>query len=194
MTALQGTAISLTLDLSLSREIEDRLLAPIAVNLIAIEKVVFSTLRGMVAGALTFPMAYVVLGNGYQVRTDAIAPIIGIMLLSAFAGATIGLLLGTLFQASQMSILFSLVFNILMFAGCVFYPWSALGSLKLFQILTLFNPLTYASEGLRFAMVPPVHGHMYPTLPIGWIVPGLSLASLIFCVVGLRFFHKRVVS
>ena len=57
------------LDLGFAREVDDRLLAPLPVSLVAVEKVLFAAMRGLVAGAIIFPLAYWILGNGFSVRT-----------------------------------------------------------------------------------------------------------------------------
>ncbi len=194
MAAIQGVTISLMLDLSTSREIDDRLLAPLPVSLVAVEKIVFSVLRSMVSGAITLPLAYLILGSGYQVRTDAILPLIGIMLLAAFASAALGLVLGTVVPADKIYLLFTIIFSAISFTGCVYYTWSGVGSLKVLQIITLFNPLTYASEGLRAVMVPAMNGQPVSTLPMIWVVLGLSIAFVVFLAIGLRAFYKRVIS
>src|SRR5437588_2472417 len=75
LTALQGVTLPLVLDLGFAREIDDRLLAPLPVNLVAVEKVIFAAMRGLVAGAIIFPLAYWILGNGYSVRGDAVGKI-----------------------------------------------------------------------------------------------------------------------
>src|SRR5258708_37328014 len=75
-TALQGVTLPLVLDLGYAREIDDRLLAPLPVNLVAVEKIIFAAMRGLIAGAIIFPLAWWILGTGYQVRTDAIGTII----------------------------------------------------------------------------------------------------------------------
>jgi ABC-2 type transporter len=105
-------------------------------------------------GGFVFPLAYWILGSGYQVRTDEIVALIGIMALTALLGAAIGLLLGTIFPITHLSLIFSIVITPLIFTGCLYYPWGSLGVIRWFQVLTLFNPLTYASEGMRYAMVP----------------------------------------
>lgn len=194
MNGIQGVTLPLVLDLGYSREIDDRLLAPLPVSLVAVEKVVFAALQALIAGAVIFPLAYWILGSGYQVRTDALGTLIGLMVLTAIASATLGLMIGTLVKPEQIGMMFSLIFTPLIFMGCVYYPWSTLDSLKWFQILTLFNPLTYASEGLRSAMVPPFQGHELPTLAIGWVLLALVGASVVFFVIGVRTFHKRVIS
>ena len=193
LTALQGVTLPLVLDLGFAREIDDRLLAPLPVNLVAVEKVIFAAMRGLIAGAIIFPLAYWILGNEYQVRADAIGTIIGIMVLTAFAGATLGLTIGTLIKPEQIGLMFSLIFTPLIFTGCTYYPWGSLDSIRWFQIITLFNPLTYAAEGLRFAMVPSFNGHTLPTLALGWVILGLSVTFIAFFFFGVRTFRRRVV-
>ena len=193
-TALQGVTLPLVLDLGFAREIDDRLLAPLPVSLVAVEKVIFAAMRGLIAGAIIFPLAYWILGNGYSVRGDAVGTIIGIMVLTAFAGASLGLTIGTLVKPEQIGLMFSLIFTPLIFTGCTYYPWGTLGSIRWFQIVTLFNPMTYASEGLRFAMVPAIQGHTIPTLAMGWVILGLSVTFVAFLFKGIQTFRRRVVS
>jgi ABC-2 type transport system permease protein len=66
-----------------------------------------------------------------------------------------------------LPIILALVITPLTFTGCTFNPWASLGAIKWFQVLTLCNTLTYAAEGLRFAMVPPLLGHTPGTLALG---------------------------
>src|SRR5579871_3640185 len=192
LTALQGVTLPLVLDLGFAREIDDRLLAPLPVNLVAVEKVIFAAMRGLVAGAIIFPLAYLILGNEYNVRTDAIGILIGIMVLTAFAGASLGLTIGTIIKPEQIGLMFSLIFTPLIFTGCTYYPWGTLDSLRWFQVVTLFNPLTYASEGLRSAMVPVFQG--LPTLDMGWVLLGLGVTVIAFFILGLRTFRRRVIN
>ena len=193
LTALQGVTLPLVLDLGYAREIDDRLLAPLPVTLVAVEKVIFAAMRGLIAGAIIFPLAFWILGNQYQVRTDLIATIIGLMVLTAFAGATLGLTIGTLIKPEQIGLMFSLIFTPLIFTGCTYYPWGALDSIRWFQIITLFNPLTYAAEGLRFAMVPSYFGRALSTIAMPWIILGLSVTIVAFFIMGIRTFRRRVI-
>lgn len=193
-TALQGVTLPLVLDLGFAREIDDRLLAPLPVSMVAVEKVIFAAMRGLIAGAIIFPLAYWILGNDFSVRTDAIGTIIGIMILTAFAGGSLGLTIGTLVKPEQIGLMFSLIFTPLIFTGCTYYPWGTLDSIKWFQIVTLFNPLTYAAEGLRSAMVPSIQGHTIPTLAMIWVILGLSATFVVFLFIGIRTFRRRVVS
>jgi ABC-2 type transport system permease protein len=194
LTAFQGPAIDLARDLGVIREIDDRLLAPLPVALVAIEKVLLAALRGLIGGAFIFPLAYWILGSGYLVRTDLLVVLIGLMVLVALVGAAFGLLLGTSVPIQLLPLMFALVLTPLIFTGCTFYSWASLGAIKWFQVVTLFNPLTYASEGMRYAMVPPVHAQALQTLAPGWVLLALC-ASFIICLWGgIKLFRRRVVS
>ncbi len=194
LTAFQGPAVDLARDLGVTREIDDRLLAPLPVWLVAVEKMLLAVLRGVIAGALVFPLAWWILGNGYQVRTDLIAVLIGLILLVGLAGAAMGLLLAAIAPIQILPVVFALVFTPLIFTGCVYYPWATLDNIKWFQIITLINPLTYASEGLRYAMMPPIAGHSIDTLAIGWVALALGGCFIACLWAGIRLFRRRVVS
>jgi ABC-2 type transport system permease protein len=197
--ALQGVTLPLVLDLGFGREIDDRLLAPLNVSLVALEKVVFAAIRGLIAGAVIFPLAAWILGDGYNVRGDRIFVLIGVMLLAALAGACLGIFIGTSIKPEQIGLMFALIFTPLIFTGCTYYPWGSLDSLKWFQVVTLFNPLTYAAEGLRYAMVPNFTGPggvsvPFPTLALGWVFLGLAVTIVVFFYLGIRTFRRRVIS
>lgn len=194
IASLLGITLTLMLDLDYAREIDDRLLAPMPVGLIALEKVIFSAFRSLVAGGLIFLLAYWVLGNGYQVRTDALFPLVGIMVLYALSSSALGLVIGAALPADKMYMLFSLVLSATMYTGCVYFAWASMSSIKVFQVITLFNPLTYAAEGLRYAMVPAINGQAFATLPFGWDLVGLTVSFLVFLGIGMWVFHKRVIS
>ena len=194
MTALQAVTMPLVVELGWTREIDDRLLAPLPVSLVALEKVLFAAARGLVAGAVIFPLAWWILGSGYQVRSDLLGLLVVLMVLTALMGASLGLVLGTAVPATQISLMFSLILTPLLFTGCAYNPWATLSGIRWFQVLTLFNPLTYASEGLRAAMIPPVGGQPFPTLALGWSLLALCAAIIGFLLLGMWLFRRRVVS
>src|SRR5579863_1555508 len=194
IAAMQGVTLPLVLDLGFAREIDDRLLSPLPVWWVPLEKVLFAAVRGTIASSVIFPLGWWILDSGFSVRTDRLPILVGMVILTAFVGATIGLLMGTVIKPEQISLMFTLIFTPLLFTGCTYYPWGALGNIRWFQILTLFNPLTYAAEGLRYAMVPPMHGHAIPTLGIPWVLLALGASVLGTVILGTRTFYKRVVS
>jgi ABC-2 type transport system permease protein len=123
-----------------------------------------------------------------NVGSANIAPIAFYAVMAALVGATVGMTLGTLVGPQQINIMFALILTPMLFTGCTQYPWAELGHLRWFQILTLVNPMTYASEGMRGAMVPFVP-HMDPL----YAAPALVLAVFLFGVIGVRGFLRRAV-
>lgn len=194
LTPLQAVSIDLGRDLGFTREIDDRLLAPLPTTLVAVEKFALAALRGLIAGAIVFPLAYLVLGDGFHVRTDHVPVLAGMMLLTSLLGAAIGLLLGTAVPITRISLIFSLLITPLLFTGCTYYPWASLDGLRWFQVLVLFNPLTYAAEGFRYAMVPAIAGHAPQTLPMGWVLLVLCGSLVVVLGAAIRLFQRRVVS
>jgi ABC-2 type transport system permease protein len=194
LAAIQGVTLPLVLDLGFAREIDDRLLSPMPVWWVALEKVIFGALRGVIASSVIFPLGWLILGSGFAVRSDRTLVLIGMVLLTGFVGSTIGLLMGTVIKPEQISLMFTLIFTPLLFTGCTYYPWGALHNIRWFQVLTLLNPLTYASEGLRYTMVPPMGGRNFPTLSLFWILLMLGISVVAMFAVGTRTFLKRVIT
>ena len=194
IAAMQGVTLPLVLDLGFAREIDDRLLSPLPVWWVPLEKVLFAMLRGAVASSVIFPLGWLILGSGYSVRTDRMAMLIGMVILTGLVGATIGLLMGTIIKPEKISLMFTLIFTPLLFTGCTYYPWGALNHIRWFQIATLLNPLTYAAEGLRYSMVPQINGQDFPTLNVFWIFVALGISVVILFAIGTRTFLRRVVT
>jgi ABC-2 type transport system permease protein len=187
LTALQSTSFPLVIEFSYTKEIEDRLLAPLPTTMVAMEKVVFAALRGLLAGMAMFPIGWLVLGRlNFDVQPVAL---VAFLVLGALMGACLGLVLGTLVPPNRINVLFSLVLTPLLFTGASMYPWAALDSLRWFQVVTLFNPLTYMSEGIRAALIPDVVPHMHP----GVAAAGLLVALLLAGVVGTAGFLRRAI-
>ncbi|GAB2916577.1 hypothetical protein GCM10027047_13080 [Rhodococcus aerolatus] len=185
LTALQNTALPLVIDFSFTKEIEDRLLAPLPTDLVAVEKIVFATARGLVAAAAMFPLGVVVLGS--VSITWGAAPLVALfLLLGSLVGAAMGLVLGTLVTASKINVVFAVVLTPLLFTGSTQFPWTQLDQLRWFQVVCALNPLTYVSEGVRAEMVPGID-HI-PTVVCLVVLLG-ALAA--FTAVGLRGFRRR---
>jgi len=161
---------------------------------VPLEKVLFAAVRGTIASSVIFPLGWWILGSGFQVRSDRLLMLFGMVILTALVGATIGLLMGTVIKPEQISLMFTLIFTPLLFTGCTYYPWGALRNIRWFQVVVLFNPLTYAAEGLRYSMVPQIGGREFPTLPLVWILIALCTSVVIMFVLGTRTFKKRVVT
>jgi ABC-2 type transport system permease protein len=187
LTSLQTTALPLVFDFSYTKEIEDRLLAPMPVSWVALEKLVFAGIRSLIAAVMMFPIGILVLGS-IPWRAAGAPLFIVILLLGTLAGATLGLTLGTLVDANRINIVFALVLTPVLFTGCSQYPWPSLYKLEWFQWLTTINPLTYVSEGMRAALVPGV-----PHIR-SWICILMLVVSLVvFGTIGVKGFLRRAI-
>jgi ABC-2 type transport system permease protein len=187
LTSLQNTALPLVIEFSFTKEIEDRLLAPLPVWMVGIQKLVIAALRGLVAAVLILPLGALILPGGIDLAGANWLAFVAVMLAGSIAGAAVGLVLGTAVPPNRINIAFAVVLTPLIFTGATFYPWAALGQLRWFQVVTLFNPLTYVSEGMRGSLTSVAH------LGTGWIVLGLAGSLLLFGAAGLLGFERRAV-
>jgi ABC-2 type transport system permease protein len=187
LTGLQGTALPLVLDFSFSREIEDRLLAPLPIMLVAVEKMTFATIRSVIAAAVMFPLGYWILGS-LSIHPDGVPVLIVTIVVGSVLGSAIGMTLGTFVPPTRINIMFALILTPLIFTGCTQYPWPSLSGLRWFQILTLVNPLTYVSETMRGAIVPDS-----PHLRAAITVPVMLAATVLFVALGMIGFRRRAV-
>lgn len=153
MSGIQSVAMPLIAEFQFTREIEDRLLAPIGIGWIAVEKVVAGMLQALAAVALA------------------------VALLAASGGLTLGCSVGQ----TQIGLMFSLVLAPLIMFGCAYYPWSALQAFPILQKAVLLNPLVYACEGLRATLVPQFpHMSLLVVLPALLVIDGALLAAGLF--------------
>lgn len=188
VTAMQATAFPLVVEFSWTKEIEDRLLAPLPIWAVAVEKLIFASLRALVAAAAMFPIGIGVLGS-VPYRAAGLGLLIGVALLGSLVGACIGMTVGTAVPANKINIAFALIFTPLLFTGATQYPWPSLAHhLRWFQLVTAVNPITYVSEGMRGALVPNI-----PHIP-GWICLLALVGSLaIFGTLGMLGFRRRAI-
>jgi ABC-2 type transport system permease protein len=187
ITAMQALAFPLVAEFGWTKEIEDRLLAPMPTSYVAAEKVLFAILRSLIATLIMIPVGILILGS-IPWRWAGFPLFVAGLLLGALVGAGFGLLMGTLVQPQRITLLFSLVFTPLRFTGCSQYPWPLLDRIRWFQIVTACNPMTYVSESLRGALVPEVP-HIRP-----WVcIVVLLFAVSVLLTVGLRGFYRRAI-
>jgi ABC-2 type transport system permease protein len=187
LTAMQTLAFPLVAEFGWTREIEDRLLAPMPTSFVAAEKVVFAVLRALTAALIMIPVGILILGS-IPWRWSALPLFVAALLLGALVGAGFGLVMGTLVQPSRINLLFSLVFTPLLFTGCSQYPWPSLARLRWFQIVTACNPMTYVSEAMRGALVPSVP-HIRSWICL--LVLVVAVAGLM--AVGVWSFYRRAI-
>jgi len=185
---IQAVALPLVQDFGYTREIEDRVLAPLPIGAIAVEKVVAGAVQALVAGALVFPMGLVIPATPIHLHINPLL-LVPVMLLGAFMSASLGLFVGTKVEPRQVPLIFGLLVLPMTFLGAVYYPWKSLQALRWLQIVVLINPLVYLSEGMRSALTTGV-----PHMPWPVILIVLAAAGAALLWVGVKGFRKRVLS
>ena len=188
-TGVWAVAMPLIAEFQFTREIEDRLLAPMEISWLAIEKVLFGTLQALFAGLVVIPAAWLLLRPGVDLNLRSPLSFAGVTLLVALFSACGGLALGCSIDQAHIGLMFSMVLTPMIFFGCTYYPWSALAHFPILQKIVLVNPLVYASEGLRGTLVP-----QFPHLPVAAALLALAIFDALFLAAGLRQFRGKAVS
>jgi ABC-2 type transport system permease protein len=188
-TGVWAVAMPLIGEFQFTHEIEDRLLAPIENDWLAIEKVFFGAAQAVVAGLAVIPAAWLLLRPGVELNLQSPLTFAGVTLLVALLSACGGLALGCSIDQTQIGLMFSLVLTPMIFFGCTYYPWSALANFPVLQKAVLINPLVYASEGLRGTLVP-----QFPHLPVLAVLVALLIFDSLLLAVGLRQFRRKAVA
>jgi ABC-2 type transport system permease protein len=144
------------MELSYTREIEDRVMAPIPVWLLAVEKIIAGAIQAILAAVIVFPLVMVIHAKGQAPSIDFHhwPLLIAVVLLAALFSSALALLLGTIVDPRRVSIIISIVIVPMTLLGCVYYPWAELSQLRWLQFITLFNPLVYICEALRATLTP----------------------------------------
>jgi ABC-2 type transport system permease protein len=187
-SSVQSVALPMVQDFGWTREIEDRLLAPISLRLVALEKVVMGVLQGLVAAMVVLPMARLIMGP-IDALSLANLPLLGVItILGAAAFSVLGLLLGTAINPQQIGLMFSVVVAPMVFFGCAYYPWQGLSAVPVLKYVVLINPLVYVAEGLRASLTPGL-----PHMNLWAVVAALLGITTTFWLLGMRSFERRAI-
>ena len=186
VTGFQAVAMPLIAEFQFSREIEDRLLAPLEVEWLAIEKLVAGIVQSLAAGLAVIPLAWLIMGSDVNLSFASPLAFAAVALLVACFSAAIGLTLGCSVGPTQIGLMFSVVLMPMIMFGCAYYPWSALASLPVLQYAVLIDPVVYASEGFRAVLAPQVEH-----LPLAVLVPALIAFDVLFVTIGMLLFRRK---
>lgn len=188
---IQSVALQLTQEFGYTKEIEDRVLAPLPVWGVAVGKIAAGALQSAIAAIVVFPIVLVVHAKGQspQVQVHDAALLLAVLLVTCILGASFGLAVGVLVDPRQIPFVFALVVLPSTLLGCVYYPWSTLAAVRWLQVLVLINPMVYMSEAFRAVLTPSVH-HM----PLAVSLGAMLALTAVFVLVGVRGFRRRVVS
>jgi ABC-2 type transport system permease protein len=185
---ITAVALPLSNEFGGTKEIEDRITAPVPVQVVALEKVLFGALQSILAGLVVLPMVVLVPATPVELTVTSWPLLAAVTVLSALLSGSLGLALGTYVNPRQIGLMFSLVVLPLTFLGAVYYPWSLLDAVPWLQVAVLVNPLVYISEGLRAALTPSID-----TMPTVAFLGALTVSVVVLLAVGLRGFVRRTV-
>jgi ABC-2 type transport system permease protein len=189
MTGIQAVSMPLIAEFQFTREIEDRLLAPMRIEWLAVEKILAGMVQALISGTVVVMAAWLILGSGVGLNVNQPLLFLAVVVLVALFSAAGGLTLGCSIGQTQIGLMFSLVLAPMIFFGCVYYPWSALSGFPVLQKLVLLNPLVYASEGLRGTLAP-----QYQHIPVAVVIGALAAIDLGLIGAGLYRFYRKAVS
>ena len=191
---IQAVAMVMAQEFGYTREIEDRVQAPCPIWLVALAKVLSGAVQGLLAALIVFPIAAVVHAPGVHAHLSVHwLIVITLIPLACITMSSLGLLLGTAFEARNLGLMFGFVVLPLTFLGGTYYQWTRLAPVQVagihwLQIVVLVNPLIYINEGLRAGLTHAAHMHLYVVYPV------LIGFCATFLTLGLSKFRGRVLA
>jgi ABC-2 type transport system permease protein len=191
---VQAVALPMVQEFGYTKEIEDRVLAPMPVSMVALGKVTAGALQCLIAGLIVFPIAALVHASGIHVHLQVHwLETLTLIPLACIMAASLGLTFGTRFDPRQVPSLFGIIILPLTFLGGTYYSWARLAPIKVggfswLQTLVCVNPLIYITEGFRAALTTTPHMHLYVVYPM------LTGFCALFLWMGMKGFKQRVLS
>ncbi len=184
---IQAVALPLVQEFGYTREIEDRVMAPLSVSMVGLSKIVSGALQAALSALITVPILLWVPASPVHLHVHWLQ-LITVAPLAALLSGSLGLALGTKVQPRQVPLMFSILVLPMSMLGCVYYPWSSLEPIRWLQYAILINPLVYINEGFRMAVTN--LDHMSP-----WaIYAALIGATALLMRAGLKGFAGRVLT
>lgn len=184
---IQAVALPMVTEFGVTREIEDRVLAPLPVSMVAIEKIVSGALQGLFAALIVFPIAAIVPATPVHLKIHWVI-LLTFTPLACIMCSALGLMFGTVFNPRTVPMLFGVVVLPITFLGCIYYTWASLAPIRWLQVTILVNPLVYVSEGFRAALTD------VPTMSLWAVYPVVIGFTVLFGAIGIRFFRRRVIA
>jgi ABC-2 type transport system permease protein len=186
LSGIQAVAMPTISEFQFTKEIEDRLLAPIPMEYLALTKVLWGSFAGLLAVLFLLPVARLIMGPVAGLTVAHFLLVIVFTLLGAAAFSTFALWLGTVLNPEQIGLMFGVILTPMIFFGCAYYPWQAMSIVPVLKYIVLINPLVYVSEGLRGTLTPSL-----PHMPVLASLGALVVIITTFWMMGIRTFRKR---
>ena len=184
---IQSVALPMVQEFGYTREIEDRVMAPVPVWAVGAEKIVSGACQSVFAAIAVLPLVYLVPAT--PVHFSFSWPvIITLVPLSCLLAGALGLTVGTRVEPRQVPLIFSVLVLPMTMLGAAYYPWTKLGAIPWLKWAVLVNPLVYMCEGMRMGLTTIPHMN---ALAIYGAILGFTV---VLAWVGIDGFRKRVLT
>jgi len=187
-SGIAAVALPLAQEFGITREIDDRVMCPLPVSAVAIEKICFSSVQSAIAAAIVAPLAYYVPATPVYAHVANWPFLLTVLILASLTAGALGLFIGTTVKPQQIGLIFGTVVMPITFLGCVYYPWAMLDRMPVLQHAVLVNPIVYMSEGLRAALTPNT-----PHMNTALVLVMLTFYLFLLTGLGIRGFRRRVI-
>jgi ABC-2 type transport system permease protein len=183
-----GVTVNFAVELGYTREIEDRVLAPLPIWGLGLDKLLVGAFQSALAGLMVFPIAALVPATPVHLHIHwaALAPT---AVLVALLAAAFGLAAGTLIDPNRIQLAATALILPVTFFGAVYYPWESLARIPLLKYADLLNPLVYMNEALRAALTSGI-----PHMPLPVSLTAMTGFTLVLGVIGIRGLYRRALS
>ncbi len=188
LAGMQAVALPMVQEFGWTKEIEDRLLAPVPTHLVAAEKILSGVIQGFIAATVVLPIARLVMGPIAGLTFSDFGSLLLVTLLGATAFSALGMWIGTAINPQQIGFMFSVIIAPMLFFGCTYYPWRGLDVVPVLKYAVLVDPMVYVAEGLRGTLTPTM-----PHMSLGIVVLALIAITALFWYLGIRSFYKRAI-
>ena len=190
MQGIMAVTFPLVMEFSWQRTIEDRALAPVPIQVLAIQKIVAGAVQAFIGACIVFPIVLLVHAPGQapHVHVTNWALFIFILVMASLLTSSLGLLLGTIMDPRKMQMLFAVILLPATMLGCVYY----LGGAAQHPLAADRDP--DQSHGVHVRgparCARPTLGHM----PMWAVLLALVGGTVVFGYLGTRTFTRRVLN
>lgn len=184
---IQAVTIPLVSEFGYTREIEDRVMAPLPIWAVAAGKIVSGAIQSAVAALIVVPFALWIPSTPVEVELNWLALVTVAPLACLLAGA-LGLAIGTRAEPGQIPLVFGIIVIPMTMLGAAYYPWERLGAIEWLKWAVLVNPLIYISEGFRMALTG------IPHMSAWGIYTALVGFTAVLSWLGIAGFKRRVLA
>jgi ABC-2 type transport system permease protein len=183
-----GVTVNFAVEFGYTREIEDRVLAPLPIWGLGLDKLLIGAFQAGLAGLMVFPIAALVPATPVHLDPHW-AALVPAGLLTALLAAAFGLAAGTLIDPGRIQLAATALILPVTFFGAVYYPWESLTRVPVLKYADLANPLVYMNESLRATLTSGI-----PHMPLWVSLTAMTGFTLVLAVVGINGLYRRALS